>query len=252
MIASRTNNGRIAKKYTKEMEAWLIDNFFKYQNNTELSKGFSEVFNVKATRDSIANYCSRVLGIKRGHKGMGRKYSNEEEQWIKDNFEKYDTLNDLRIAFNKKFNRQIKQRAMISKQNTMGLKYSEEHKAKVFKDFRYKVRKYLDSLNDKIPFGTEMILKGYVFIKMPNHQYIPKQRYIWEQKYGKVPKDCYIGFLDKNTRNFEMDNLVLIKKRERLKYNSMSVESEQEYNKQLLEFLELETEIKKIINKQKR
>lgn len=77
--------------------------------------------------------------------------------------------------------------------------------------------------------GSERIGKnGYIFVKIaePNKRKL-KHRYIYEQNYGKVPKDYICIFLDGNIRNFNPNNLGIITKREnfiinkeKLRYNN--------------------------------
>lgn len=43
--------------------------------------------------------------------------------------------------------------------------------------------------------------------------------YIWEYKYGKIPKGHCVIFRDKNTSNTSLDNLILISKAELVKLN---------------------------------
>ena len=74
---------------------------------------------------------------------------------------------------------------------------------------------------NQVPIGTESITKGgYIKVKVgePNKWKL-KQRYIYEQHYGEIPKDCNVIFADKNIRNFDINNLVLVSKAEMLILN---------------------------------
>ena len=55
---------------------------------------------------------------------------------------------------------------------------------------------------------------GYWEIKIQdghgNDNWVPLHRYIYEQVYGKIPEGYKILFLDRNTDNFEPDNLVCV------------------------------------------
>ena len=75
---------------------------------------------------------------------------------------------------------------------------------------------------NQVPIGTESITKGgYIKVKVgePNKWKL-KQRYIYEQHYGEIPKDCNVIFADKNIRNFDINNLVLVSKAEMLILNN--------------------------------
>ena len=78
-----------------------------------------------------------------------------------------------------------------------------------------------------VPIGTERIAKdGYIEIKVresykgKNFEY--KQRVIYEQHFGKVPKGFIVGFKDGDIYNFEPSNLVLKSKLENLLDNQIS------------------------------
>ncbi len=75
------------------------------------------------------------------------------------------------------------------------------------------------------PIGYERISKdGYVEVKVKmrpsrpdcNDNFVAKHRLIWEQAYGPIPPDCVVIFKDGNRRNFDISNLALVTKAERL------------------------------------
>ena len=75
---------------------------------------------------------------------------------------------------------------------------------------------------NQVPIGTESITKGgYIKVKVgePNKWKL-KQRYIYEQHYGEIPKSHNVIFADKNIRNFDINNLVLVSKAEMLILNN--------------------------------
>ena len=75
---------------------------------------------------------------------------------------------------------------------------------------------------NQVPIGTESITKGgYIKVKIgePNKWKL-KQRYIYEQHYGEIPNNCNVIFADKNIRNFDINNLILVSKAEMLILNN--------------------------------
>ena len=101
---------------------------------------------------------------------------------------------------------------------------------------------------NQVPIGTESITKGgYIKVKVgePNKWKL-KQRYIYEQHYGEIPKGHNVIFADRNIRNFDINNLVLVSKAEMLILNN---------NKLIFEDKELTkvgVNIAKVINKTKK
>ena len=75
---------------------------------------------------------------------------------------------------------------------------------------------------NQVPIGTESITKGgYIKVKVgePNKWKL-KQRYIYEQHYGEIPKDYNVIFADRNIQNFDINNLILVSKAEMLILNN--------------------------------
>lgn len=105
---------------------------------------------------------------------------------------------------------------------------------------KYKKKKYVDNEfrnelgqfkkgqkpHNYKPIGSEFIRNdGYIMIKVDEHKWKQKHRYIYEQHYGKIPKGYSIIFLDQNKTNCNIDNLMLVKKSEKLmtgKYGLLS------------------------------
>ena len=70
------------------------------------------------------------------------------------------------------------------------------------------------------PIGYERIKNGHVYIKVAEPSvYISKQRYIYEKEYGKIPKGYIVIFKDRNRRNFNLENLILVSQSEFLIMN---------------------------------
>ena len=73
-----------------------------------------------------------------------------------------------------------------------------------------------------LPKGTEReTTSGYIIVKafynrQPTRKnWIQKHKLIYERAHGKIPKNCIITFLDGDKRNFDIDNLMCITKKER-------------------------------------
>ena len=71
-------------------------------------------------------------------------------------------------------------------------------------------------VNTTLPVGSEVIYKGgylYVKVAMPN-VWISKHQLIWEKINGPVPAGHVIVFKDRDIRNFDPENLMLISRAE--------------------------------------
>jgi hypothetical protein len=71
------------------------------------------------------------------------------------------------------------------------------------------------------PVGTERISKGYVFMKVAENPTRPQSKnnwkmkhvHVWEQHNGPLPKGWIVLFADRDTRNFDPDNLVAVSRK---------------------------------------
>lgn len=72
-------------------------------------------------------------------------------------------------------------------------------------------------------FEERVTKDGYIEIKIQdgklNKNWMLKHRYIYEQHYGKIPLGYNVMFADKNKKNFDIDNLILVSKSEDLIMN---------------------------------
>jgi len=64
--------------------------------------------------------------------------------------------------------------------------------------------------NTKKMYSEHISTDGYIWIKIGNNKHIQKQRWVWEQHNGKMPKDHCVIFLNKNTLDVDIDNLACV------------------------------------------
>lgn len=137
---------------------------------------------------------------------MNKLFTEAEKEFLKENVVGLSS-GELTDLFNKEFNRNLNIKQIIN--------YKKTHKLKsnIVTTFKKKQRPY----NFK-EIGAEFISKdGYTYIKTENpNKWIHKQVYIYEKKYGKIPKNYSVIFLDGNKNNFDIDNLALIKNKDKL------------------------------------
>lgn len=165
----------------------------------------------------------------------GMKYTDEMKQFILDNYKgRYNQ--ELADLFNQKFNTNVTSRTIKSyKANNKlnsGLSgkfrkgQTPHNKGKKMPKEVYEKVKHTMFANGNVPpnhrpVGSERISKdGYIEVKVaePNKWRL-KQRVVYEEAKGKIPKGCTIIFLDGNKRNFDIDNLRCITRSELLYLN---------------------------------
>lgn len=69
----------------------------------------------------------------------------------------------------------------------------------------------------------------YAFIKI-NNEWVLYHRYIWEKTYGKIPKGLCLIFIDGNSLNTDINNLMLVTRKEHIIRNSRKYHSKKTFS----------------------
>lgn len=97
------------------------------------------------------------------------------------------------------------------------------------------------------PIGSERIDKDdYIILKIADRKWKRKHRHLWEKYHNrKIPREHVILFADGNNRNFDIDNLLLIGRRQLAVYNKKYKQTTSgELNEATLNLINLELAIK--------
>lgn len=159
-------------------------------------------------------------------------YSNEEFEFIRDNI-KGRTIKDLTEMFNKHFDLNLK--------TTQIRAFTQNHKLKSGVCARFKKGHTPHNKGKKgvggweptqfkkghrpanyMPVGSERVnADGYVDVKIEDpSKWRGKHILTWEKVNGPLPKGHVIIFGDGNNRNFDINNLILVSRRQLLTLNS--------------------------------
>lgn len=134
---------------------------------------------------------------------MSKIYTAEQKQWLKDNIEgKY--IEEITDMFNEKFDTSFTFKQIRTLKDKLKLKSGLNGKNGVFPRER--------------PIGYEFKKPtGYIYVKAgKGDNWVPKQRYVYEQYYGKIPEGYSVVFANSNKEDFDIDNLILVKEKELL------------------------------------
>lgn len=195
----------MGKKYPKEVAEFICENYYTLTAG-EIVKELDNSFSFKVTSSSLRCWASKQ-GIQKNF-----QYSEEEKEWIKNNWTKYINNFDLTNDFNNRFNsnRTVDAIKKILKVVVPDSDFGHSGGCKVGEG---------SSVTAK-PIGSETFKGGYWWVKI-NDDPLPKNyttedryknwrqkhRVIWERHNGEIPEGCKIIFLDGNRNNFSLDNL---------------------------------------------
>lgn len=168
-------------------------------------------------------------------------YSEEEDKFLKENV-KGISLKELTQRFNSEFNLNLNERSIANRKKKLhlysGITGGQFQKGQTSWNKGKKWDEYLTKEKQEkiknacfkegnIPHNHRQIFEerldknGYIEIKIKEPDvWKSKHRYIYEQHFGKIPKNHKVIFLDGNNRNFNIDNLKLVSNAEELIMNN--------------------------------
>ena len=133
-------------------------------------------------------------------------FSKTEQNYIKENV-KGNTVEELTQLINKTFNKNYKENQIRNFKKQNGLRSGVDSKFKKGQ-----------TPHNKKNIGYEFINNdGYTEIKVaePN-KWMLKQRYLYQKYKGQIPKNHDVIFADGNKQNFDLENLILVERRDKL------------------------------------
>lgn len=159
------------------------------------------------------------------------KYSDKHIEFIKNNYKSITTI-ELTKLFNNKFKENIKRSQIKGHLFRNGLKNGVVNRFEkghipankgtkgVSKPNKTSFKKGNIPKNHR-PVGSERINKdGYAEVKTADpNKWELKHRLIYKETFGDIPKNCVLFFLDQDKSNLNLNNLILVSKRESLILN---------------------------------
>lgn len=201
--------------YTDIQKEWILNNYKECNSYKEFTEKFNQKFELHKSVNALSQFLTKTLGIYIETKKTKMRFSKDEEQWLIDNYSKFMSYDELTKQFNKTFNRQKDKKHLqdkcIKRLKLKGMpnitKFQKGH------------------LQRQCPVGTiRKSDNGITYIKVLENAYsyisgykepywLPIQKKIWQDYYGKVPKGKMVIFLDGNKSNLDINNLYCIDRR---------------------------------------
>lgn len=141
---------------------------------------------------------------------MNHSYTQEQIDWLISNApgRPWREITDM---FNQTFGTELSSRQLQAT--------AKRRKIKNGIDARYKNGHLMWGYKE---IGSERVNpSGYIEIKVNEEPkaWKSKHKVIWEQKHGAIPEGHVVIFADKNTRNFDIDNLILVSRKQLIRLN---------------------------------
>lgn len=163
---------------------------------------------------------------------MSHRYTKEQTEFIAANT-KGRSSKELTKIFNKKFKLNLEVSKIAAFKSRHGLKSGLDCRFKpgnvpfnkgkkgIFLGGKATQFKKGNRPHNYMPVGTERINgDGYVDVKIADpNQWKAKHHVVWEKHNGPVPQGHVIVFGDKDTRNFDINNLILVSRKQLLVLN---------------------------------
>lgn len=174
---------------------WILGNEGNYHTISELYNAYVKEVDSTISLNSFRTHIKRKLKI-----GSNSTWNDNEREWVAENYPKLGGLKCVE-PFEKKFGKHRTARAIMAEARRQGLLVEE--------DVVVSNRNY----TRRVPIGTVVDDgDGYLKIKTGNGSsgWERYHRYVYEKRYGTIPKGHKIIFLDGNRRNYDTDNMVAV------------------------------------------
>jgi len=199
--------------YTEEEVEWLKENVYGVRHE-ELARRFNEHFGTNLTTRKI----KKVLLARRIKNGLNQSdLTKEMKQFIFDNY-KGISNQELADRVNKEFGT-----------NFGATKFAD---FKCNNNLQSGYRFEVENLRKKKHLAETIRQDGYVYIKIGTEWY-PKQRWVYEQAYGKLQPGEVLIFKDGDPTNCDLDNLIKVRKNVLCRVSSL-LTSDEEINNSLI------------------
>jgi hypothetical protein len=158
---------------------------------------------------------------------MYRWYTEDEIQFVKRNIRGHSY-----IEMTKLFNEQFGLRITLKQMETLLYKHKLRNGIGSFRPGHVPFNKgktHSVRQGNYRPVGSERIDNGYITTKVSdkknrgNRNWKHKHTAIWEQLHGKIPRSHIVIFADGNNRNFALENLLLVSRRELIVMNRLGL-----------------------------
>jgi 3,4-dihydroxy-2-butanone 4-phosphate synthase len=233
----------VSHKYTPKQIKFLGKNI-EGCSCADLTKRFNRHFKLSITQKAIRNICL-YHGLQFDPRYFGaHQYTPAEIRFIK-KMVTGRSYAELTALFNAKFGFNFNVKRISSTIKRLGLSNGRDTRFHSGQVSHNKGKKgYYSPGSEKgwfkpghpgykineMPVGGEHIdAYGYVQIKYSDnpgsakHRWKGKHVIIWEKINGKVPKGHVVIFADRNRRNFKVDNLLLVARKELVRMNQMKL-----------------------------
>ena len=220
--------------YTKEQIDYLYEIADSTgKTNLEITDLFNKQFNQNRSTTAIIQLKSR-LGIK----SYLRVYTNEQLEYLR-LISPGRSSSEITKLFNIRFNENRTEASIKS------IRYDNN----ILTGFTGRFEDGNLPTNT-LDIGTEIERSdGYVYVKVDNpNTWKSKSRLIWESEHGKIPEDHVILFGDSNRRNFDIENLICISRKQLQGLNrSDLIQEDVNLTKTAINIVDLENKISEVL-----
>lgn len=192
--------------FTEEQKQWLIKNAKsgKFKNCRQLTNTYNTIFKECRKSENINGYLSH-WGVLLNTVYKNSCYTEDMNNWLRDNYLTFETVNEAVIKFNEIFNVTKTNASLSHHCRNLGIKRCS---TRFKKNCRPPQSKDLYSISYHNDYP-------WIKVDMSNKKssWIPLHKYVWEQAHGKIPDGYCVVFLSKNHTDVSLDNLALINRR---------------------------------------
>lgn len=191
------------KRFSKEEDSYLIENHNKFRTRHELNDAFNKKFENHQVSYGVIVYRLSKLGCvtKKKHNIVCKRFTDEEDAFLRDNIHKCLTLYDLNDLFNEKFkNHQVSCGTLQYRLKVLGIKKGTHN-----------IRK--GKMPSRNSIGTVIVDKhGKKARVKTENGYVQANAYFKKLYFGENEKGKMIIHLNGDYSDFSRENIELVTK----------------------------------------
>lgn len=203
-------------EYTEEHKLFISSIANECCSYQELTQKFNNHFSLNKSVGALQQYCTKVCHIHVNTDKNKTHFTDKQTQWLLDTYSSVNSYAELTKLFNQEFHTD-KTISQISDKCCKGLKLKGMNNITKYKagDLNQKEQLPIGTIR-KTPAGTYIKVKddkGANISGYAEPYWIPIQKKIWQDTFGKISDKCMVIFLDCNKNNLSLSNLYCIDRR---------------------------------------
>lgn len=212
--------------FSDDVKVWIMNNYNSrvWKSRSAFLNELNETFNSNYSMNKLKSYFS----VHKIHLCMQYYYSSIQEEWLKNNYNKYSTYVQMTHAYNETFNEERTTGMLRNKLCDLGLipKCKSGNHQREYPVGTIKYNNGVPYIKVQLCNGANTSFEGGHGLKEPYWKSVKKK--VWEENVGEVPDGYVVVCLNGDNNDTRLENLAIAQRRDmaRMSKNGWWTENE--------------------------